>query len=134
MPFRRPVRGSAAKRRRSLPRCVDALAARSTARAADQRAASAANSAFPNAVPAIPRPPSTPSVGNAQVRRTCDGSPAIRATICVTSATSAFCQGAVVLSRAEQSLEPFDLVATQMQDEAKRLLADRVRVRPRTTQ
>jgi Domain of unknown function (DUF3597) len=52
--------------------------------------ASAANSARPNAVPAISQPPSAASVSSTHVRTAWLGSPAIFATICVKSATTAF--------------------------------------------
>jgi hypothetical protein len=53
-------------------------------------AESAANSSRPNAVPAIPQPPSAASVSNTQVRAPCVGSQAIFATISVASATRLF--------------------------------------------
>src|SRR5438309_2630424 len=55
------------------------------------RAASAADSSFPNAVPARPQPPSAASVSSTQVRPACVGSPETFETIRVISATSCFC-------------------------------------------
>src|SRR2546425_12850336 len=55
------------------------------------RAATAANSSSPNAVPARPQPPSAASVSSPQVRPACVGSSETFETIRVISATSCFC-------------------------------------------
>jgi hypothetical protein len=63
----------------------------------------------------MPHPPSAASVSRTQVRRAWLGSARFAAVLVAAS------EGAVVLSRADQSLEPFDLVAEQLIDQVRRV-------------